>query len=216
MFSIYPSAPMHRLLLEHFAFDLYDTDNSGHIDLEEAQFMIKDIYGEEFEHNVFAKRAHQKLAELELEKIDFPVFSEFSHTHRAMLYPAFALQMNLKKYIMGAKFWHRQAINRLKISNGKYKTVTDIIGKENFHKHRKLHKRNSDLINMWVKLQSACVFNATYIILRQHFLPCLKQYGHLKKMIYKCLNIYSVLFRFRRASKQLSEQDMFSVPGAAG
>lgn len=134
--------------VEHFAFDLYDTDNSGHIDIEEAQFMIKDIYGEEFEHNVFAKRAYQKLSEIDLDRIDFKAFAAFSHKHRAMLYPAFALQMNLKKYIMGTKFWHRQAINRLKLSNGQYRTVTDIIGKTNFHRSRKLHKRNSDLINM--------------------------------------------------------------------
>jgi hypothetical protein len=110
--------------------------------------MIKDIYGEEFEHNVFAKRAHHKLAELELSKIDFPAFLAFTHKHKAMLYPAFSLQLNLKKYIMGSAFWHRQAINRLKISNGKYRSVTDIIGKKNFHRHRKLHKRNSDLINL--------------------------------------------------------------------
>ena len=110
--------------------------------------MVKDIYGEEFEHNVFAKRAYHKLAELELSTIDFPTFVEFSHKHKAMLYPAFALQMSLKKYIMGHSFWHRQAINRLKMSNGSYRTVTAIIGRNDFHKSRKLHKRNSDLINM--------------------------------------------------------------------
>ena len=142
--------------IEHFAFDLYDADHSGHIDIEEAQFMVKDIYGEEFEHNVHARRAYHKLAELEVSKIDFPTFLEFTHKHQAMLYPAFALQMSLKKYIMGVSFWQRQAQHRLRISNGEYKTVTDLIGKTNFHKKRQLHKRDSDLINMYVTLNDVC------------------------------------------------------------
>jgi hypothetical protein len=73
-----------------------------------------------------------------------------------MLYPAFALQMSLKKYIMGVSFWQRQAQHRLRISNGEYKTVTDLIGKTNFHKKRQLHKRDSDLINMYVTLNDVC------------------------------------------------------------
>eukprot|EP00603_Paraphysomonas_imperforata_P005039 CAMPEP_0114429238 /NCGR_PEP_ID=MMETSP0103-20121206/9370_1 /TAXON_ID=37642 ORGANISM="Paraphysomonas imperforata, Strain PA2" /NCGR_SAMPLE_ID=MMETSP0103 /ASSEMBLY_ACC=CAM_ASM_000201 /LENGTH=424 /DNA_ID=CAMNT_0001598543 /DNA_START=235 /DNA_END=1509 /DNA_ORIENTATION=- len=134
---------------EHFAFDLYDADHSGNIDIEEAQYMVKDIYGAEFEHNVHAKRAYHKLAELEVSKIDFKTFSAFTHKHQAMLYPAFALQMNLKKYIMGNAFWHRQAQHRLEISRGQYRTITDLIGRDNFHSKRKLHKRNSDLTNMF-------------------------------------------------------------------
>lgn len=134
---------------EHFAFDLYDADHSGNIDIEEAQFMVKDIYGAEFEHNVHAKRAYHKLAELEISKIDFKAFAAFAHKHPAMLYPAFALQMNLKKYIMGNAFWHRQAQHRLQISQGQYRTVTDLIGRDNFHGSRKLHRRTSDLTNMF-------------------------------------------------------------------
>jgi Ca2+-binding EF-hand superfamily protein len=59
---------------ERFAFDLYDTDDSGNIDLEEAQHMIKDIYGEQYESNSRAKLAYQKLAELELFSISFRTF----------------------------------------------------------------------------------------------------------------------------------------------
>lgn len=134
---------------EHFAFDLYDIDHSGNIDIVEAQFMVKDIYGEEFEHSVHAKRAYAKLAELDISVIDFPTFSAFSNKHKAMLYPAFALQMNLKKYIMGESFWRRQAQNRLKISGGQYKRVVEIIGKAESHKKRKTYKRDSDFVNMF-------------------------------------------------------------------
>jgi Ca2+-binding EF-hand superfamily protein len=39
-----------------FAFDLYDQDKSGYVDVKEAKHMVKDVYGEKFEQNVHAKR----------------------------------------------------------------------------------------------------------------------------------------------------------------
>lgn len=39
-----------------FAFDLYDQDKSGHIDLDEAKHLIKDVYGSKFEENIHARR----------------------------------------------------------------------------------------------------------------------------------------------------------------
>ena len=110
--------------------------------------MVKDIYGEEFERNPHAQRAYHKLAQLDVSNIDFKVFLDFTKKHKAMLYPAFALQMSLKKYIMGNSFWHRQALNRLRMSNGKYMTVTDIIGRNDFHQKRKLYRRESDITSM--------------------------------------------------------------------
>jgi Ca2+-binding EF-hand superfamily protein len=53
-------------MVERFAFDLYDKDDSGTIDLEEAQHMVKDIYGVRFETNPRAKLAYSKLKELDL------------------------------------------------------------------------------------------------------------------------------------------------------
>mmetsp|Transcript_479 Transcript_479/g.1123 ORF Transcript_479/g.1123 Transcript_479/m.1123 type:complete len:343 (-) Transcript_479:904-1932(-) len=130
---------------EHFAFDLYDTDNSGVIDVSEAQFMLKDIYGEDFDRSPRARKVHQKLDDLGMTEIDFPAFRDFTHKHKAMLYPAFALQLSLKKYIMGKAFWKQQAKNREKICGGKYKTIQAIIGEELFEKQKggKSIRRNS-------------------------------------------------------------------------
>jgi hypothetical protein len=116
-------------MVERFAFDLYDKDDSGTIDLEEAQHMVKDIYGVRFETNPRAKLAYSKLKELDLFSISFRTFSNFVHKHQAMLYPAFTLQLNLIKYIMGKKFWAKQAANRVKLSRGQYRSVIDIIEK---------------------------------------------------------------------------------------
>jgi hypothetical protein len=125
-----------RIFVEQFAFDLYDADNSGVIEVSEAQFMVKDIYGEEFERSPRAKKVYQKLEELDLSEIDFPAFREFTQKHKAMLYPAFALQLSLKKYVMGEAFWKNQAENRYKICRGRYMTMEAIIGEELFEKQK--------------------------------------------------------------------------------
>jgi hypothetical protein len=117
------------LCIERFAFDLYDKDDSGTIDLEEAQHMIKDIYGDQFDTNPRAKLAYKKLLDLDLVSISFRTFSIFVHKHQAMLYPAFTLQVNLINYIMGKKFWEKQSANRVVLSRGRYRSVIDIIAK---------------------------------------------------------------------------------------
>jgi hypothetical protein len=121
-------------MFAQYAFDLYDNDKSGIIDICEAQFMVKDIYGKDFERSARAKKVYHKLAELELSELNFQTFLDFTQSHKAMLYPAFALQLSLKKYIMGKAFWKRQALRRLKFSNGRYRTFKDILGEDLFEK----------------------------------------------------------------------------------
>lgn len=41
-----------------FSFDLYDTDHNGQISLEEADFMIEDVFGQQWESNDLAKATH--------------------------------------------------------------------------------------------------------------------------------------------------------------
>lgn len=116
-------------MFEHFAFDLYDIDHSGNIDVSEAQLMIKDIYGIEFDRNARAKLAFQKLGELETLSLNFPAFSAFVRKHKAILYPAYSLQLSIKKYFIGKSFWKRQALKRLELSGGQYRSVFEILGK---------------------------------------------------------------------------------------
>lgn len=116
-------------MFEHFAFELYDIDHSGNIDMSEANLMVKDMYGEDLEHNFHAKLALQKLHELDVNCLEFPAFFDFVRAHKAMLYPAYSLQLNVKKYFLGKSFWKRQARNRRLMSNGQYKSVVDILGR---------------------------------------------------------------------------------------
>lgn len=125
-----------KIITEQFAFDLYDQDNSGVIDVAEAQYMLKDIYGEEFERSPRAKKVHQKLSELEISELKLPAFREFAGKHKAMLYPAFALQLSLRKYIVGKSFWKKQTAARTKICRGKYMTMEEIIGEDLFRQQQ--------------------------------------------------------------------------------
>ena len=117
---------------ERFAFDLYDEDNSGVIDISEAQLMVKDVYGKQFERNPRAKSVYQKLSELKTPHMTFRGFQAFARTHKAMLYPAYSFQLNLKKYIMGKSFWKKQAKNRIKMCKGTYKSIDEILGPDFF------------------------------------------------------------------------------------
>jgi Ca2+-binding EF-hand superfamily protein len=47
---------LQKSLFEVFAFDLYDVDKSGAIDIAEAQQLIMDVYGSKFETDVHARR----------------------------------------------------------------------------------------------------------------------------------------------------------------
>ena len=123
-------------ITEQFAFNLYDQDKSGIIDVSEAQYMLKDIYGEEFERSPRAKKVYQKLAELEISELKLQAFREFTAKHKAMLYPAFALQLSMKKYIVGESFWKKQTAVRTKICRGEYLTMEEIIGEELYQQQR--------------------------------------------------------------------------------
>ena len=92
--------------------------------------MVKDIYGDQFERNPRARKVYQKISELDCSEMKFQEFQAFTRTHKAMLYPAFAFQLSLKKYIMGVSFWDKQAKLRLKMCNGSYRSIEEILGPE--------------------------------------------------------------------------------------
>jgi Ca2+-binding EF-hand superfamily protein len=54
--SIWNYCTLGKTSLVVFAFDLYDQDKSGYVDIGEAQHLIKDVYGEKFNQNTHARR----------------------------------------------------------------------------------------------------------------------------------------------------------------
>ena len=54
-------------------------------------------------------------------------FTTFVRTHPAILFPAFELQTNIQKHILGSEFWRTHAETRLHLSNGEYVSINQIL-----------------------------------------------------------------------------------------
>lgn len=114
-------------LIAVFAFDLYDLDKSGNIDLDEAQTLIKDVYGAKFEQNVHARKTYNKLGALDSKQIDLETFKEFSRKHQALLYPAFEMQTRFQKCVVGNDFWAVFSRQRVKVFKDRYVPIGEIL-----------------------------------------------------------------------------------------
>ena len=110
-----------------FAFDLYDLDKSGNIDLDEAQTLIKDVYGAKFEQNVHARKTYNKLGALNEKQIDLDTFKEFSRKHQALLYPAFEMQNRFQRCVVGNDFWAVYSRQRVKVFKDRYVPIEEIL-----------------------------------------------------------------------------------------
>lgn len=113
-----------------FAFDLYDNDNSGEIDLSEVELLLKEVYGREFQSSTHAQTIMAKLrgSELGMERnINVDKFREFCRTHPAVLYPAFVLQTQMQEKILGPRFWSSCSNARVELSSGKYVDIAAIL-----------------------------------------------------------------------------------------
>lgn len=88
------------------------------------------VYGREFQASSQAQAIMTKLKspdnDLERE-ISVDRFREFCRTHPAVLYPAFVLQTQMQEKILGSKFWTSCGNDRVKLSNGKYIDIADIL-----------------------------------------------------------------------------------------
>ncbi|CAM9731515.1 unnamed protein product [Chrysoparadoxa australica] len=112
-----------------FAFDLYDQDNSGAIDVSEIELMLKEIYGKEFCVSTHAQNIMRELhgGELGDKDVNIEQFREFCRHHPACLYPAFMLQQTLQNMILGSRFWGTCGDKRVALSNGEYMTMTHLL-----------------------------------------------------------------------------------------
>jgi hypothetical protein len=110
-----------------FAFDLYDLDKSGNIDLDEAQTLIKDVYGAKFEQNVHARKTFNKLGALDSKQIDLDSFKEFSRKHQALLYPAFEMQTLFQRRVVGNVFWEIYSKQRVSMFKDRYIPIEEIL-----------------------------------------------------------------------------------------
>lgn len=93
--------------LLRFAFDLVDKDNSGYIDGDEMEDLIKNVHGTKYNKMLFA---HTKKVMKKYDKNGDNQFSfeEFKGTHRELpllFMPAFTLMYKMKEEFYGPDFW---------------------------------------------------------------------------------------------------------------
>ncbi len=105
-----------------FAFDLYDVDGNGALELDEVEHMCKDIYGAGFQTHHLAGQILDRIARMRNSRfgtgeISVERFAVFAQTHPALLYPAFILQSRLQSAVCGAAFWRRLADKRVVLAS---------------------------------------------------------------------------------------------------
>lgn len=59
--------------------------------------------------------------------INLPAFRKFTKTHQALLFPAFQLQNQLQRKVLGVAFWHRASGRRVEICKGNYITMSTLM-----------------------------------------------------------------------------------------
>mmetsp|Transcript_7290 Transcript_7290/g.10839 ORF Transcript_7290/g.10839 Transcript_7290/m.10839 type:complete len:411 (-) Transcript_7290:260-1492(-) len=117
------------MALVDYVFELYDTDGSKDIDLEEALVLITDMYGEQFSKNLEAVRVHREISHLKKVKtIDINVFHYFVKVNYSLMDPAYGLQRQLINGILGEEFWVRHGKRRVESYGSKgYLSADEIL-----------------------------------------------------------------------------------------
>lgn len=105
--------------LLRFSFQLFDTDQSGYIELEEVEELIKSVQGTKFERHVM-KFVRKVLKECDKNNDGRISMHELYYLHKqlnTLFLPAFAFQLHLREEFYGNKFWTEVAAKRSKDEN---------------------------------------------------------------------------------------------------
>jgi len=105
--------------LVKYAFDITDVDRSGFLDMNEVESLCRSVYGFTGKRKGEAfRRKENNLLDLEGTlrqfdsdsdgKISFKEFLEQNRKHKLLLYPAFELQHNMRKAVMGDRYWRNR------------------------------------------------------------------------------------------------------------
>lgn len=119
----------HRDLVR-FAFDMFDVDHGGSIDRAEVRQLYRLVKGKKTSNRSKVGRKKQKTTSEEADalmdkmdkdgdgQIDFAEFEIFEKKMSSLLYPAFTLQREMRKNIIGEGFWAKATKLRLQYAKG--------------------------------------------------------------------------------------------------
>lgn len=120
VFAVWNYCSFSHANLVRFAFDLYDLDGSGEIEHEEAVRCVREVWGDAWEESSIAQKIIAKLDAImhgtTSGKLSVQKFQDFAMRHPMLLFPAFQLQTEIQKKVLGEKFWLRAAKKRASIN----------------------------------------------------------------------------------------------------
>jgi len=137
--SMWSYCTLGKAALIIFAFDIFDRDSSGEIDIDEVKCFLKEVYGGDITHNALAQQTLEAIGGyLQPSKkwnykgarpqvITKEAFGRIARACPALLFPAFQLQTKLQTRILGEKFWERLTSSRVEISRGTYMSVAAVL-----------------------------------------------------------------------------------------
>jgi len=122
----YCSFNMPRLV--RFAFELYDGDNSGALEMNEVEVLIKDVYGGSLENNPRIERIIELLDSDGDGSVTYSEFKKFNQQYPILLFPAYRMQEKLRAKILGRKYWEKQENLRLMWGKGRQQNIYELLG----------------------------------------------------------------------------------------
>lgn len=113
----------------NFIFSVYDADGGGSIDPQEAQILLKEMHGDDFESNLDVVREYNKFAMLVRKNINLEKFQCFAEENPKVFLPAVELQKKLASCILGTVYWYVRTKKRKQMYGLLYKHVTRVVDK---------------------------------------------------------------------------------------
>ena len=145
--------------LVKFAFDMFDTDNSGTIEKAEVYELITMVYG----RKDVDRRARDILKVIDEDgsgTISLEEFSIMEKLARSLLFPIFNLQQQMSIKIYGESFWERQGNIRLQKA-GKH----DIIDLHNSLYNKKVEKKKKkSVVKILDDIYRGSMSNTTVVV----------------------------------------------------
>ncbi len=108
--------------LVKFAFDLFDDDHSGQIDFQEVKQLLKMVSGKRRKESYYDD-IMRKMDKDRDGVVTWEEFRDFEKKMASLLQPAFHLQQNLRKKILGEAYWDKFTLLRKQKAPGR----TDLI-----------------------------------------------------------------------------------------
>ena len=115
--------------LHTLIFTVYDMDGNGMLNAEEADKMLRQIYGKYFEGSQNAQKLTKKVTELGRDGVAKLFFIEFCKRNPEVLEPAQKNISLLIKGSLGKKRWQRMSEHRKYLTKDKFMTIWDLIVK---------------------------------------------------------------------------------------